>query len=170
MPAMKPIYFVPFISAFYAVGIGLLIFTLVSARRSAAAAHWPTTPAAVVRCSLDDTSDGDGGTTYQVKVDYDYAVGAREYSGSRVAFGYCSSGGWAAHNQIYQALRTAKTLRVRYDPADPSVSTLSYGLHRSIRFTLAFAVTWLAFVVGFTVIWWVAAQPDDVLVRNLVLK
>ena len=34
----------------------------------------------------------------------------------------------------------------------------------------AFAITWLAFVVGFTVIAWVASQSDDVLLRNLVVR
>jgi hypothetical protein len=166
---MKPALFVPFISLFYAVGLGILGYALYAARRSAVAAGWPTTPGTVVRCSLADRSDGDGGTTYEVQVDYDYRVGARQLSGSRIAFGYAASSGWDAHNQIYQALRQAKAIRVRYDPADPAVSTLSFGLHRSIQFMFAFAITWLAFVVGFTVLWWVTAQPDDVLVRNLIV-
>jgi hypothetical protein len=34
----------------------------------------------------------------------------------------------------------------------------------------AFAITWLAFVVGFTVIWWVASRSDDVLLQNLMVR
>jgi hypothetical protein len=32
------------------------------------------------------------------------------------------------------------------------------------------AITWLAFVVGFTVIWWVASRSDDVLLQNLMVR
>ena len=35
----------------------------------------------------------------------------------------------------------AKTVAMWYDPADPAVSCLSYGLHRSILFVPAFAAT-----------------------------
>ena len=69
----------------------------------------------------------------------------------------------------------ARTGRLRcagqcHTPNDPAVSTLSFGIHRSIQFMFVFAITWLAFVVGFTVIWWVASQSDDVLVRNIVVR
>jgi hypothetical protein len=43
-------------------------------------------------------------------------------------------------------------------------------VHRSIQFMFAFAITWLAFVVGFTIIWWVASRSDDVLLQNLMVR
>jgi hypothetical protein len=68
------------------------------------------------------------------------------------------------------AWRDAKTVAVRYDPSDPSVSCLSFGLHRSIQITLAFAVTWLLFVTGFTLLYWLFSLRDDVLLDNLLVQ
>ena len=165
---MKSTAFILFIELFYAVGIFMLAYGLWAAWRSTAVGRWSTAPGRVTSCSLDRKSDNDGGHTYEVKVAYEYAVNGRAYTGSRVAFGYGSGGGREQHRQLYETLHNAKGVRVRYDPADPATSALSYGIHRSIRAALAFAVTWLAFVIGFTVIWWVASRDDDVLLRNLV--
>ena len=59
---------------------------------------------------------------------------------------------------------------MRYDPSDPSVSCLSFGLHRSIRVMLAFAVTWLLFVLGFTLLIWLSSGRDAVLLDNLSVQ
>jgi len=166
---MKSMFFTIFISIFYAIGLGLLLYALWSAKRSNAAANWPTANGKITSCALSEKNDGDGGTTYEVKVQYDYSVDGRNFSGSRLAFGYAGSSGKNAHQQIYKALHSARTVAVRYDPSDPANSTLSFGIHRSIRFQFAFAITWLAFVFGFTVIWWVAAQNDSVLLKNMIV-
>jgi len=160
--------FILFISLFYAIGLGMLGYGLWSAQRSNAAANWMTTLGTLNSCSIDDKSDPEGGAMYEVKVQYTYTVGHHEYTGSRLAFGYAASSGAEAHQQIYAALKDAKTVTVRYDPSDPETSALSYGIHRSIQFTLAFAITWLAFIVGFTMIWWLASRSDNVLLRNLI--
>jgi hypothetical protein len=162
--------FTIFISVFYAVGLAILGGALWSARRSSLVAGWPATPGKVAACSLESKSDSEGGTTYEVKVKYDYSVQGKPFTGTRLAFGYAASSGQAAHQQICDKLQHSTSVDVRYDPNDPSVSTLSFGIHRSIRFMFAFAITWLAFVVGFTAIWWIASRSDDVLLQNLVVR
>jgi hypothetical protein len=57
-----------------------------------------------------------------------------------------------------------------YDPADPAVSCLSYGLHRSILFVRAVAATWLLFVIGFTLLFWLGSRRDSVLLDNLAVQ
>jgi len=163
-------FFTVFISIFYAIGLGILGYSFWSARRSSIAADWPVAPGQIEFCSLENKSDSDGGPTYEVKVQYKYKVGGSEFTGTRLAFGYAASSGLEAHQQICGKLRDSKSIDVHYDPSDPSNSTLSFGIHRSIQFMFAFAITWLAFVVGFTVIWWVASRSDDVLLRNLVVR
>src|SRR5262249_1886620 len=116
-----------------------------------------------------ENSDSDG-TTYEVQVEYVYTVGGTEYRGSRLAFGYSGSSGREGHAEIHDKLKAAKSVDVRYDPEDPASSTLSFGIHRSIQFTLTFAITWLAVMVGFTVIWWLASRSDNVLLRNLSVE
>jgi hypothetical protein len=59
---------------------------------------------------------------------------------------------------------------VRYDPSDPSVSCLSFGVHRPIQLMLVFAATWLAFISGATLAVWLSRRGDWVLLRNLSVK
>jgi hypothetical protein len=166
---LRVTFFAIFISLFYIVGFALLGYGLWSAKRSTEAAGWSTVRGTVTQCKLEHHSDSDGGTTYEVKVQYTYSVGGQQYTGSRLAFGYSASSGQEAHQEIMTALENAKGVEVRYDPLDPASSTLSYGIHRSIQFMLAFAVTWLLFVFGFTVIWWLASRSDSVLLQNLIV-
>lgn len=83
------------------------------------------------------------------------------------AFGSSASN---AHNAIFQRLKEAKGVNVRYDPSAPSVSCLSFGLHRSIQIMLAFAFTWLLFMIGFTLLFWLLSQRDPVLLNNLSVQ
>jgi hypothetical protein len=78
-----------FISLFYIAGFALLGYSLWSARRSMQAATWPTTTGNITQLSVEEKSDGDG-TTYEVKVEYSYAVDKVAYQGTRLAFGYAA--------------------------------------------------------------------------------
>lgn len=163
-------FFIPFISIFYLVGFGMLGASLWNAWRSARAGSWPTTSAKITSVELDRRSDGDGGDAYQVNIHYSYEVLGETYEGSRLAFGYGSSSDRDAHWEIYQRLRKAEGVDVRYDPGNPAVSCLSYGIHRSIQICLAFSATWLAFVFGFTLLFWLFSLPDTALLKNLSLR
>jgi len=157
-------FFVLFISVFYVVGFVMLGFALWALHRSMRAGDWPVASGSITDLNLKETRDE--GTTYEVQVEYTYMVAGQAYHGSRLAFGYGGSSGREAHRQIFDKLKGAKSVDVRYDPANPSESTLSYGLHRSILFALIGATTWLAFIVGFTVLWWLFSQPDGTLLKN----
>src|SRR5262249_40435756 len=132
--------FAAFIGLFYTIGFGLLGCGVWSALRSTQAARWPTTPGTLTQIDLQEKSDSDG-STYEVKVEYTYTVAGHPYNGSRLAYGYTASGGRDAHEEIYAALKAAKSVDVRYDPENPASSALSFGMHRSILFVLAFAFT-----------------------------
>lgn len=161
--------FIAFIGIFYAVGLGMLGYGLWSIKRSTEAGSWPTVPGRIVACSMKESSDSDG-STYQVQVEYAYKVAGVDYTNDRLAFGYSLSSGYEVHREILEKLQKAQTVEVRYDPGDPQTAVLSYGIHRSIQFVMAFAVTWLAFVIGFTLIWWVASRSDNVLLQNLLVR
>jgi hypothetical protein len=90
-------YFV--IGIFYLIGFGLLGYSSSIAYRSTKAASWPTTPGKITQLELH-VSHGKG-TTYEVKVKYDYTVNGVAYEGTRVAFGYLGSSGKEAHDEIY---------------------------------------------------------------------
>jgi hypothetical protein len=164
-------FFTAFMSVFYLVGFGLLGYGLWSMRRSTESGTWPMVTGTIDACELTTHPGGaDSDPTHKVEVKYTYSVNGRQYTGDTLAFGYTSSSGREVHKEILARLQAAQTVEVRYDPFDPQTSVLSYGVHRSIQFTIAFAITWLLFVVGFTVIWWVAAQSDTVLLENLITQ
>jgi len=158
--------FIPFISIFYVFGLGMLWYGIDSAKRSVEASNWPSVTGTITNLSLRENSDSDG-TSYEVKVEYHYSVKGRRYTNSRLAFGYAGSSGRQAHQDILNKLERASSVKVRYNPQHPATSTLSFGIHRSIKFILAFAIVWLTFVFGFTLIWWLSSQPDDVLLKNM---
>lgn len=161
--------FIAFISLFYCAGFGLLGYALVSMKRSTDASAWPTVDGILDSCELKRNSDSDG-DTYEVKVAYRYTVDGRNFTNDVLAFGYTASSGQEAHQEIFDRLNQVRAVQVRFDPANPQNSVLSYGFHRSIQFTLAFSITWLLFVTGFTIIGWVSSRGDDVLLQNLVTQ
>jgi hypothetical protein len=158
--------FILFFVAFYVIGFWLLAQGLLSAHRSTRAATWPTAPAVITALEVQRKGD-DEATTYVVKVEYTYVVNGVKYEGSRLAFGYEGSTDRGTPAQILQRLKGAMAISARYDPSDPSVSCLSFGLHRAIVGKLAFATMWLLFVLGFTVVAWVFSRTDTVLLKNL---
>ena len=160
-------FFAAFISIFYLAGFGMLGYGIWSIKRSNEVESWPTTNGRVESCKLVSNADGES-TTYKVEVRYRYRVKGRKYAHDKLAFGYTASSGLSAHREILSRLENARSVTVRYDPMDPQTAVLSYGVHRSIQFVIAFAITWILFVVGFTVIWWVASNNDSVLLQNLI--
>ena len=79
-----------FISIFFLVGFGLLGWGLYSLYKAKAAAGWAETRGSIKSCELVEDSSGDG-TTWSVKVAFDYSVAGRSFSGNRLAFGYAGS-------------------------------------------------------------------------------
>jgi len=161
--------FVAFISVFYIIGFAILGSAIRSTWRSTVAAHWPTTQGSVTDLDLKEHPDSDA-TTYGVHVRYAYTVDGVAHEGSRLAFGYGASSGRRQHDEIYQKLKRAKTVSVRYNPANPKMSCLSYGMNNSIWFKLIFSMIWLGFCVGFTWIMWLFSGSDDVLLKNLLVQ
>ncbi|MFO1423550.1 MAG: DUF3592 domain-containing protein [Candidatus Competibacteraceae bacterium] len=167
MKIMSTIGFTLFISIFFVVGFGILGYGIYSLHASKQAKNWPTAEGKITTCELKESSDSDG-TTYRAVVRYSYAVAGRSYEGNRVAFGYSGSSSRTAHQEIVDRLSSAKTVRVRYDPADVTRSVLSYGLNRSTIFLLVFGATWLLSVTGFTVLWSVESLSDTGILSTLV--
>jgi hypothetical protein len=165
---MPTIGFTLFISLFFVVGFGVLGHGIRSLLMSNQARTWPTTEGSIESCKITESSDSEGGSTYRAEVTYSYTVRGRNHLGDRIAFGYSGSSGRTAHQEIADRLSSAKTVRVRYDPADPSRAVLSYGLNRSTIFLLVFGSTWLLFVTGFTVLWMTSSLSDTGILNTLV--
>ncbi|MEO1376630.1 MAG: DUF3592 domain-containing protein [Cyanobacteria bacterium J06635_10] len=157
-----------FICIFSIPGLILLFCGIGIATDSIQASNWPSVMGKITNLSLQKqiSSDSDGTTTeiYEVKVEYSYSVMDRTYNSSRLAFGYGSSSGKPIHQEIFDKLESASSVKVRYSPKNPEISTLSFGIHRSIQFVLGFAIIWLLSV---TLVAWVGFHPDSVLLKNM---
>jgi len=151
--------FAIFISIFFLIGFGLLGWGLYSFYRGRQALAWPTTEGRVLDCRVQENPDSDG-TTWQVKVRYSYVVDGRVFEGNRVGFGYNGSSTQEEHQGIYEKLQEASRVIVRYEPGNPSNAVLAAGFNRSTFLTLAFAITWLLFTTGFTVLWTSSSGRD----------
>ena len=164
-----------FISVLYLFGFFVLGYGLWSARRSTLAATWPTTPATITHLELHHDerprmADSSDGSSYRVNVRYTYTVDDVTYEGDRLAFGYAGCSRRDVHDGIHQRLKGAKEIAVRYDPEDPSVSCLSFGLHQSIVVALTFGVWWLLMLSSFVISFWLSSTGDRVLLENLKVQ
>lgn len=156
------------IAIFYAVGLLVLGGGLYSMVRSNAAAKWPVALGVIDHVELTNSTDSEGGTTYRVDVGYSYHAMGSLYRNDTLAFGYAGSSGYGFHNDIYKKLMSVDEVDVRYDPADPQNSTLSYGMHRTIKFFIIFGFIWLAFTIGFHLLLTMSNSSVNVLLKNLV--
>lgn len=159
-------FFSLFISIFFLVGFGLLGWGLYSLYKAKAAEGWAETRGLMKSCELIEDSSGDG-TTWSVKVAYDYTVDGRSFSGNRVAFGYAGSSTRAEHEAINAKLSNASVVRVRYNPLRPEEAVLGTGVNRSNLVILIFAIVWLSFTTGFTVLWTMATGSDSKLTNSI---
>jgi hypothetical protein len=154
------------IGLFSIIGVLILGYGLQRAFKSRQAADWPVSPGTMTLLELEEDSDPDG-TTWRVKTEYTYEVDGQVHSGKRLAFGYAGSSEKIAHEQIYERLKQSSGFDVRYSPQDSAVSTLSFGVHKSIMLFIGFGLFWLTFCGGMALMVWVMSGSDHVLLENL---
>jgi hypothetical protein len=159
---------IAFFSIFFAVGLGMFGYSLYSIKKSNEVATWPMVIGRITSSEMTSNSDSDG-TTYRVKVSYDYSVMGQIHHGDRIAFGYSGSSGHEAHQQILERLPAGRQVEVRYHPEKPQEAALAYGFHRSTKFTLAFSITWLLFTSGVALMFWLFSRPDQALLDSIRL-
>jgi hypothetical protein len=124
----------------FAVGLALTGWGGHSALKSRQAASWPSVEGTVAICRIG------GGRGGNVEVSYSYVVRGERYSGDRIAFGDLGLGN---PHPLYKKLSGAQTVAVRYDPANPEESVLSYGLNRSTLVFLILGSMFIVFAAGF---------------------
>jgi uncharacterized membrane protein len=97
------------------------------------AAKWPSVVGTIEEVSLqkheESSSDESQDISYRAIVKYEYFVDDRAYTNDTIAFGYGSSENVELHRAILNKLQEAEAVVVRYDPANPSRSSLAYGIH-----------------------------------------
>ncbi len=152
-----------------AVGTGavLLWSGFTSLKRAMDAENWPTTFAQVKRVELKEETDSENSRTYAVEVEYTYQVGGHTYNGNTLNDGYSGSSGYEQHRKLFEKIRSAKTLEVRFNPEKPQESSIAYGLSRSHYISLSFSITWSLGIIGFIAIFLAFQSSDDRLLSRI---
>ncbi|MEL6360275.1 MAG: DUF3592 domain-containing protein [Pseudomonadota bacterium] len=163
---MGSIFLTLFFAIFLTIGVGILGYGVHSYRLSQAAGSWPTADGVITHSDLEIDSDSDG-TTYRVRLNYQYSALGVDRTGDNIAFGYAGSSARNYHEILEDALPVGTRVAVRYDPANPERSTLSFGVHKSILFILLFGATWTMFTVGMAIMFLMGDGGPTVILRNL---
>lgn len=137
------------LSMLFIAGLSMLVQTLVLMHKSISAKNWPTTMGNIQRLSLQTEeiqSTQFSTTNHEVKVTYNYFIHGEMYIGSQIAFGYCGGKKIRSQQPLMEKLRSSSTVLVRYNPNNYKISTLSFGINRSIKESIAFAFCYLCII------------------------
>ncbi len=124
---------IPFALLLIVAGVGTFVGIVTQFRRGDASERWPTAPGRVLSSRVRE-SWGGRRLIYEPEVTYEYTV--REGPTLR---GDCVRFGEIAHDTARDARKIAArypvgaTVQVRYDPRDPSRSTLEPGVGPRVR-------------------------------------
>ncbi len=158
-----------FFLIFLAVGLGLVGVGLNAMWKSNQVSDWPTATGHFLERKLIEDSDSDS-TTYRVVVKYVYSVAGVDFQSDRLAFGYMGSSGHEMHQSILDKLLRGESVRVRYNPAEPSEAVLAYGLNNSMLSLIIFGAVWTIFTLGLFSLFYITGSADTRLIERLMVQ
>src|SRR5262249_5240543 len=118
----------------------------ISMCRQVAALAFEQTPGVITDSQLITESDGEG-TSHKAVISYRYAVGQREFSGSRVRHGSFEMGPHDAQ-RVVARFPKGTPVRVHYNPRDPADALLMPGLSAGHAFVALFMVPFNIIMLG----------------------
>ncbi len=123
------------------IALGLFAWAWFSHQRGQKSLAWPLTTGMItatgVRESTSEDSDGSRSTTCFPEVTYDYQVGGRNLSGSRIGVGSTSSTNQPAAALIANRYAVGSKVEVFYDPSEPAYAVLVRGTNSKLVATIA---------------------------------
>ncbi len=127
----------------FAAGVCMMAWGGYEIKGSRESGSWPSTNGTITSSSMSKRTTRDSNhrtrTTYYPKIGFQYQVGGRTYTSTRIAFGTGETGGsvkWA--RKVVNKYPVGNTVTVYYNPQDPQYGVLESGITwRSIIFLLA---------------------------------
>jgi hypothetical protein len=112
-----------------AFGLGVFLGMMAYAqwRLSRTAGGWPAVSGTVVRSEVHEERDNTGGvrsTSYRPIVEYAYRVGADEHRSAQIRLNVAKSGAKAWADSVTAKYPQGSTVKVRFDPGNPSNAAL----------------------------------------------
>lgn len=144
---------------FLFIAIGFLCRWMHDAFKCIIAARWPTVIGTMNSYKIGEICDSDG-AVFSFNLSYSYEVLGLKYHGNRISFFNYGSSQSPKATRLHQKFSKARTVKVRYNPKNPSESCLSYGLTRSAVGVLVFFLMWLLLVSAFATMWVLYDKPE----------
>jgi hypothetical protein len=160
------IFVAAFLLVFVVIGLyvtGQAIYWIVQSQRAEA---WPTVPATLRNCNLEDITD-ESLVTYRVAANYSYEVNGRAFDADCIAFGYKGSGIRENEEALRQKLATARTVSVRYDPQNPTQCALVCGINGGEVNQLIFGIIWNVFTWTFIILIVISQHPNRKIIDQI---
>jgi hypothetical protein len=99
----------------------------------------------ITSAEMTTEDGGEGGSTHGAKVSYEYRVGGRDYTGTRVCFGDYTSDDGKHAVKILARYQTGTKATVFYDSNKPERAVLETGIHFGAWISLGVGTLFLAF-------------------------
>lgn len=117
------------------------------------ARDWATTNGTLISCSVEEHTDSDNATTYNVVASYSYEVEGRTFQGNRPTFQKGADSFEDDHRELEQRLQNAQSqlghITVYYNPEFPYESVLDRSIRwKYLMMQLLFSLIFLAFGIG----------------------
>lgn len=128
----------------------LLGIILVTRRRVAQAASWPSTMGTVIYSSIEWRRGSKGSSVAYPVVQYSYQVMGQMLQGRRVMPGPESGGSWA--HKVVERYPAGAQVMVYYDPNNPSDAVLERGMPGYIKWLWVALILTDLFLCGMVVV------------------
>lgn len=162
-----------FLSIFFLIfctaGIFMLWNGINLLQQSMATKNWDKTTGILEKVRLDREIRSRKGYLHKVNVEYRYRVNGLSYVGESLSYGYTASNDYEGHNRIFQKLKSVKQIEVRFNPINPSKSTLSYEVNTASLFMIGFGTSILVFITFFAAVFYSSEQHHAGLLNRLVI-
>ncbi len=116
-----------FLMIFLCVGLGLIIFGVLSIKTAKDSETWPSVQGVILDSRIA-INHGDDSTTYGADVSYRYAVEGHKYKGDKVTVSEMSTSSQTRASKIVQRYPIGKKVPVYYNPKESEDSVLETGL------------------------------------------
>ena len=130
------------VSPFYLVGVIFILMAIINAKRAKASLTWPSAQGRITSSQVLELS------SYRPKVNYEYGVAGRTYSGKRIAFGPTGSLSKARVRATAESYKVGTTVEVFYNPARPDDATLERRTTRTNVIFYIFGVAYILFGIA----------------------
>lgn len=131
---------------FIIIGLFTFSYSCYNIYKADATESWLQRPAKVIHTELQTHKDSKGKTTTEVVIKYAYVVDEKEYTNTKIAFGYSKSN-LNDDNVLFERLNNAQKIIVYVNPKDSRESVIVPGLNNSIIFVALFAIFWNTIII-----------------------